>query len=58
MEVHVTAETARKLNELAESVRAKHPELTPAKAFAKVYQDPANAELVQQERREHLEIAS
>jgi hypothetical protein len=41
------------LNELAAEVREKHPFMTPAQAFARVYQDRANADLVAQERGEN-----
>jgi len=40
------------LEELAERQRAAHPELSKAAAFSKIYQDPANVELVKRERRQ------
>ena len=39
------------LNAKAAELRKSHPELTEAQAFAKVYTDPANAELAKAERR-------
>jgi len=41
------------LNELAAEVKAKHPHLTVAQAFARVYTDRANADLVAAERAEN-----
>jgi len=41
------------LNELAAEVRRQHPFLTPAQAFARVYQDRANADLAAAERGEN-----
>jgi hypothetical protein len=40
------------LNAKAAEYRKAHPEASEAQAFAKVYQDPANKELAQRERRE------
>jgi hypothetical protein len=42
----------------AEELRKKQPELSPAQAFAKAYQDPANRELAKQERRENRPAAA
>ena len=36
---------------LADELRKRHPGLTPSQAFAKVYQDPANAKLAAAERQ-------
>lgn len=41
------------LNELADAQRRQHTELTEAGAFAMVYADPKNAELVRRERDEN-----
>jgi hypothetical protein len=41
------------LNELAAEIRAKHPFMTPEQAFARVYTDRANADLVARERSEN-----
>jgi hypothetical protein len=46
------------LNELVAAMRAAHPTLSEAQAFAQVYTDPANAELVQRERAENRPTAS
>ena len=39
------------LRGLADELRKRHPGLTPSQAFAKVYQDPANAKLAAAERQ-------
>jgi hypothetical protein len=41
------------LNELAAEERRRNPKLTKAQAFAKAYQDPANARLAQRERQQN-----
>ena len=46
------------LQVLAKELRKKDTTLTPAKAFAKVYEDPANIEIVQRERAENRPSAA
>ena len=45
-------QACKKLMRLADAERAAHPELRQAQAFAKVYEDPRNGELVAAERAE------
>jgi hypothetical protein len=39
------------IKRMSVELRARHPFLTPEQAFARVYQDPANRELVRRERQ-------
>src|SRR4051794_7921448 len=51
MNVNDASEAYNKLTAMAEALRAKSPTLTAAQAFAKVFEDPANAELAAKAHR-------
>ena len=52
LDVDDPVDAIAQLQALADEQRRRSPELTTAKAFAKVYSDPANACLVAAERRQ------